>query len=235
MTDDMWPVDDLPPRRRRRRRRVRPLGALLILVSLLLLVGVVPRLVTWAIARGEIAHAPRDIPRLAQGQERAAIVLGAGLKDNHPTPLLDDRIVAAANLFKQHRVNALVVSGDNTTRYYDEPSAMRQRALDLKVPATVIAPDYAGRRTWDTCTRAHKVFGITQAIVVTSSFHIDRAVATCKAAGIDTVGYSVSDARFSRRHRTIWRVRELPATTRARTASTLARERARNGRGYAPM
>ena len=206
---------DAPPRSGRRRRRLRPVGALLLLVSLLLLVGVVPRLVTWALARGEIAHAPSDIPRLAPDEQRAAIVLGAGLKDNHPSPLLDDRIVAAASLYRQHRVNALIVSGDNSTRYYDEPSAMRQRALDLKVPATVIAPDYAGRRTWDTCIRARKVFGIRQAIVVTSSFHIDRAIATCKAAGIDTVGYSVSDARFSRKHRTVWRIRELPATTRA--------------------
>ncbi|MBC7460710.1 MAG: YdcF family protein [Thermoleophilia bacterium] len=201
---------------RRRRLRLKPSVVLVTLVLALIVVGVLPRVATWTLARGgNIAHAPGDLPRLQEGDQVAAIVLGAGLKNNKPTPLLDDRISAAADLYKDHRVNALIVSGDNTTRFYDEPSAMRQRALDLGVPASAIAPDYAGRRTWDTCVRAKKVFGITRAIVVTSSFHIDRAVATCRAAGIETVGYSVSDARFSFQHRLQWRVRELPATTRA--------------------
>jgi vancomycin permeability regulator SanA len=188
---------------------------LVILVLGLIVGGVIPRLTTWAIATGDTVHAVSDLPRLQPGDRVAAIVLGAGLNGTHPSPLLEDRIDAAAELYKAHRVNALIMSGDNTTRYYDEPTAMRQRALELKVPAAVIAPDFAGRRTWDTCMRARKVFGITRAVVVTSSFHIDRAIATCKAAGIETVGYSVSDARFSWQHRLQWRLRELPATTRA--------------------
>ncbi|MCW2973573.1 MAG: hypothetical protein JWN72_1846 [Thermoleophilia bacterium] len=202
--------------RRRRRLRLKPSVILVTLVIALIAVGVLPRISTWVIARdGSVAHSPSDLPRLQEGDQVAAIVLGAGLKDNKPAPLLDDRISAAADLYKADRVNALIVSGDNTTRYYDEPSAMRQRALDLEVPATAIAPDYAGRRTWDTCVRAKKVFGITRAVVVTSSFHIDRAIATCQAAGIETIGYSVSDARFDLKSRVKWRVRELPATTRA--------------------
>jgi vancomycin permeability regulator SanA len=205
---------DTPSRRRERPRRwVRRLVRLTLV--LLVLALVVPRVTTWVLARGEIVHAPGDLPKLRDDQHLAAIVLGAGLKDNHPSPLLDDRIVAGARLFDKGRVDALIVSGDNSTKYYDEPTAMRQRALDLDVPATAIAADYAGRRTWDTCVRARKVFGLRKAVVVTSAFHVDRAVATCTAAGIDTVGYSVPDSRFDRRSRLKWRVRELPATTRA--------------------
>jgi vancomycin permeability regulator SanA len=220
VSDVLTSFDDAPTpsakrTKRRRRLRIRPANLLALLVALLLVVGVVPRITTWALDLGSTAHAPDDLPRLGRGDKVAAIVLGAGLVDNKPSRLLDNRIEAAADLYKDHRVNAIIVSGDNTTRYYDEPSAMRQRLLDLKVPATAIAPDYAGRRTWDTCVRARKVFGLSSAIVVTSSFHIDRAVATCKAAGIDTVGYSVSDASFTWKNRTKWRVRELPATTRA--------------------
>jgi vancomycin permeability regulator SanA len=92
---------------------------------------------------------------------------------------------------------------------------MRRAAIEEAAPAEQDAPDYAARRNWDTCVRAREVFGIEHAVVVTSAFHVDRAVATCRAAGIDVTGYSVSDARFSARHRGVWRTRELAATGRA--------------------
>lgn len=199
-------------RRRRRRRWVR-------LVQLALVLGVVvlgvPRVTTWLLARGDVAHRPSDVPRLRGDAHRAAIVLGAGIVGGRPSHLLDDRIRAAVRLLDAGRVDVLVVSGDNSTEDYDEPTAMRTRAIELGASADQVAPDFAGRRTWDTCVRAREVFGIRDAVVVTSSFHVDRAVATCRAAGIDTRGYSVSDAGFPERDRAMWRLRETAATGRA--------------------
>lgn len=185
------------------------------LVALAVLAVFAPRVITWTIARGDIAHRPTDIPKLTGSHHRAAIVLGAGLRGKKPSPLLDDRIKAAVVLLKQHRVDVLIMSGDNTTQYYDEPTAMRTRAIELGASPKQVAPDYAGRRTWDSCIRAHRVFGLDSAVVVTSAFHVDRAVVTCKAAGVNVIGYSVSDARFAFKHRMMWRTRELAATGRA--------------------
>jgi vancomycin permeability regulator SanA len=182
---------------------------------LLVVVIAAPRVTTWVLARGEVVHHVSDLPKLGAGDRRAAIVLGAGLKNKQPSPLLADRIDAAVDLLRNDRVDLLLMSGDNTTQYYDEPSAMRRAAIQDGAPANVVAPDYAGRRTWDTCMRARQVFGIKHAVVVTSAFHIDRAVVSCRAAGIDVVGYSVPDGRFSPRHRAVWRTRELAATGRA--------------------
>lgn len=206
-------------RRDRRHERGRTRHALRTLtiwaLALLAVAVVTPRVLTWAIARGDIAHQSSDIPRLAVGEHRAAIVLGAGLVGDRPSRLLDQRIEAAVDLLEDERVDVLVMSGDNSTEYYDEPTAMRTRAIELGAPAGQVAADYAGRRTWDTCVRAHDIFGLDEAVVVTSSFHVDRTVTTCNAAGVDATGMSVSDSSFSLRDRAAWRVRELAATGRA--------------------
>ncbi|MCW2925358.1 MAG: putative integral rane protein [Thermoleophilia bacterium] len=207
--------DDGPHEWRPTRRRRRWLRRLVAVALLLLLVVVfAPRATTWMLARGDIAHRPADLPRLAAGHHRAAIVLGAGLQGERPSPLLADRISAAVRLLGEDRADLLLMSGDNSTEFYDEPTAMRTAAIEAGVAPEQVAPDYAGRRTWDTCVRARRVFGIRDAVIVTSAFHVDRAVASCRAAGIHVTGYSVSDDRFSVKHRAVWRTRELAATGR---------------------
>lgn len=206
-------TDSSTPGRPRRRRRLRI--ALAAVVVLAILVLLVPRILTWSIARGDVAHGTSDVPKLGAGEHRAAIVLGAGLVGDRPSRLLDQRVRAAVDLLLQGRVDVLVMSGDNSTEYYDEPTAMRTRAIELGAPAGQVAADYAGRRTWDTCVRARDVFGLDEAVVVTNSFHVDRAITTCTAAGVDATGLSASDASFPARDRAAWRVRELAATGRA--------------------
>jgi vancomycin permeability regulator SanA len=184
-------------------------------VVALVLVVVAPRVVAWSIARGNVVHRTSDVPRLEAGEHRVAIVLGAGLKDKKPSPLLADRIDAAVQLLEDRRVDMLLMSGDNSTVYYDEPSAMRRAAIEQGVPVRRVAVDYAGRRTWDTCQRAKEIFGIDEAVVVTNAFHVDRVIATCQAADIDTTGMSVDDSGHKLSNRAAWRARELAATGRA--------------------
>jgi SanA protein len=67
-------------------------------------------------------------------------------------------------------------------------------ALKLGVPRAAIVLDYAGRRTYDTCYRAKAIFGVTEAILVTQAFHLPRAVFTCNALGLPSVGV-IADRR----------------------------------------
>lgn len=200
-------------RRPRRPRRAFVVAGALVLLALL--VG--PRLVTFvhAQARSGVRHDPSDLPRLQDGERRAALVLGAGLVGERPSPLLRDRIDAAIELLDAGRVDMLVMSGDNSTEYHDEPTVMRRYAIDQGVPVEQVAADYAGRRTWDSCARAREVFGIGSAVVVTNAFHVDRAVFTCRAAGMRTVGYSAADSRHALTDRVSWRLREVAASGRA--------------------
>ncbi|MEU4743990.1 ElyC/SanA/YdcF family protein [Actinosynnema sp. NPDC023658] len=118
-----------------------------------------------------------------------ALVLGAGLTgDGTPSAFLAGRLDVAADLYRHGKVHVLLVSGDNSTTEYDEPTAMRDYLVGHGVPADVVVADYAGLDTWDSCTRAKRIFGVERATVVTQEFHLPRAVALCRSAGIEAFG-----------------------------------------------
>ncbi len=128
------------------------LKILLILLVLGLLIVFVPRLITGLHAHSR-TYTVSDI-----SPERAAIVFGAGLwRDGSPTPVLQDRVATAAELYFAGKVEKLLMSGDNRVENYNEPAAMREYALQLGVPDEAIVLDYAGRRTYDTCYRARDI------------------------------------------------------------------------------
>ncbi|PIU91807.1 MAG: hypothetical protein COS63_00425, partial [Anaerolineae bacterium CG06_land_8_20_14_3_00_57_67] len=112
---------------------------LFILAALGLLVLLVPRLLTALYARTRVYTADEVPPR------RAAIIFGAGLqRDGSATPILRDRVAAAAELYFSGKVEKLLMSGDNRFVDYNEPGAMRAYALSLGVPGDAIVLDYAG-------------------------------------------------------------------------------------------
>ena len=48
--------------------------------------------------------------------------------------------------------------------------------------------DPAGFDTYDSCVRAKQVFGVTKVIMVSQTFHLPRALATCRAIGLEAWG-----------------------------------------------
>ena len=186
------------------------LQILLILAGLGILMLLVPRLVTSWSARGRVYTKAEVTPR------RAAIIFGAGLKrDGSVTSILRDRVAAAAELYFYGKVEKLLMSGDNRFLDYNEPGAMRAYALSLGVPENAIVLDYAGRRTYDTCYRAKAIFGLTEAILVTQSFHLPRALYTCNHLGLDAVGFEANRQPYRKLSMLYWNVRELLATSAA--------------------
>ncbi|MCF3961101.1 SanA/YdcF family protein [Streptomyces fuscigenes] len=122
-----------------------------------------------------------------------AIVFGAGLRDGAPTPYLAHRLDAAVALYRTGKVKVVLVTGDNSTRDYDEPDAMRAYLTGHGVPGARVVDDYAGFDTWDSCTRARRIFGVRRAVLVTQGFHVTRALALCEAAGIRSYGVPVAE------------------------------------------
>ena len=179
----------------------------MIILVLVFLFIALPRLVTYWSTRSRV-YTLESAPT-----RRVAIVFGAGLWwDGSPTPVLRDRVATAARLYFAGKVEKLLMSGDNSYVEYNEPGAMQAYALELGVPAEAIVLDYAGRRTYDTCYRAKTIFGVKEAILVTQSFHLSRALYTCNALGLPSVGVP-SDLRvYQRRSLFYWNLREVPAT-----------------------
>lgn len=162
-----------------------------------------------ASARSKVVADLASVPK-----NRVAIVLGTSPKfAGLPNMFFVGRIDAAARLYKAGKVERLLVSGDNGSRYYDEPSAMAAALIAKGVPKEHIVRDCAGFRTLDTMVRAKKVFGVDQATIVTDDFHMARTLYYAQDAGIQCVGYpsTVSANRAKER----LGVRELLARARA--------------------
>jgi SanA protein len=143
-----------------------------------------------------------------------AIVFGAGVRpDGRLSPMLRDRMDAAIALYRAGKVRKLLVSGDNRFADYNEPGRMYDYAVAAGVPAEDVVRDYAGRRTYDTCYRAHAIFGVSEAVLVTQRFHLPRALFTCGNLGVEATGFS-ADARIYWSN-PYYRARDAFATLRA--------------------
>jgi len=62
------------------------------------------------------------------------------------------------------------------------------------IPAAKVVRDFAGRDTYDSCARAKRIFGVEHLTVVTQTYHLPRAVATCRALGLDAIGVGTPSA-----------------------------------------
>lgn len=127
-----------------------------------------------------------------------ALILGTsrGLR-GRPNPFYQARIKAAAELYHGGKVRGILVSGDNATRYYNEPVSMQKDLIALGVPADYISLDYAGFRTLDSMVRAKEVFGLEEVLVVSQRFQAARAIFLGRQFGIDAQGYAAADPKHS--------------------------------------
>jgi vancomycin permeability regulator SanA len=125
-----------------------------------------------------------DVPPAPVG-----LVLGAALnRQGRPSPVLAARLDLAARLYAEGKVRVLLVSGRRSGIRHDEPAAMRAYLVERGVPASSVRTDGGGVTTWDSCLRARTLFGVARVVVVTQTFHLPRAVALCRMAGIDAYG-----------------------------------------------
>ena len=123
-----------------------------------------------------------------------ALILGtARTHQGRPNQFYRARIEAAAALFHSGRVRGILVSGDNATRYYNEPVSMQKDLIALGVPQEFITLDYAGFRTLDSVVRAKEVFGVDRMLIVSQRFHAERAIFLARHFGIDAHGLAAAD------------------------------------------
>lgn len=139
---------------------------------------------------------------------RVGLVLGTSprIRNGGQNPYFHNRMEAAARLYHGGKVHYLIVSGDNRTKYYNEPEYMRRALTELGVPSDIIFTDHAGLRTLDSVLRAREVFGQTNITIISQRFHNQRAVFIAKQNGMDAIAYNATDVPQSQNDKT--RIRE---------------------------
>ena len=117
------------------------------------------------------------------------LVLGTSsrLTDGSPNPFFHNRMSAAARLYQLGKVGHIIVSGDNRTKFYNEPMEMKKALIKLGVPDSVITLDYAGLRTLDSVIRSKEIFGQDHLTIITQPFHSYRAIFISRYYHIDAV------------------------------------------------
>jgi vancomycin permeability regulator SanA len=145
-----------------------------------------------------------------------ALILGAEVQPSgRPSPYLAARLDLGVTLLQAGKVRAILVSGDNGEQDYNEPEAMRRYLISKGVPDSRIVLDYAGFDTYASCMRADRIFGTKSVIVVSQSYHLARAIATCRALGLDAVGVGDDTVRSTSPDTWRWgQLREIPAAVK---------------------
>jgi SanA protein len=126
---------------------------------------------------------------------KVGLVLGASKKTNRGTAnfYFSYRMQAAYQLFKAGKVQYLLVSGDNHTKGYDEPSDMLEALIALGVPDSCIFLDYAGFRTLDSVVRCNEVFGEDSITIISQEFHNQRALFIANKNKIQAIAFNAQD------------------------------------------
>ncbi|MFB9052486.1 vancomycin high temperature exclusion protein [Formosa undariae] len=103
------------------------------------------------------------------------------------------RIDATVDLFENGKIDFVLVSGDNGTINYDEPTDFKASLMQRGIPENKIVLDYAGFRTLDSVVRAKEIFGQTEITVISQQFHNERAIYLANKNGIKAIGFNAKD------------------------------------------
>ena len=138
--------------------------------------------------------------RSDQGMADAAVVLGAAVYGDRPSPVFVERIRHAVGLYRAGRVRMLVMTGgrDPGDRL-SEAEAARDWAVRNGVPAAAILVEDRSRSTRENLAfaapllRAH---GLKRVLLVSDPLHMRRATGLARRIGLDAHPSPTETSRF---------------------------------------
>ena len=169
------------------KRKYRFLLAVVILLSIL--VVVVSNFTIEISARGKTFS---DLDLASMPKNKVGLVLGTSrmLMEGGINPYYAHRIDATIALYKAGKIEFVLVSGDNGTIYYNEPTTIKKDLVEGGIPTDKIFLDYAGFRTLDSMVRAKFIFGLDSVTVISQKFHNERAIYLAEKKGLKAIGFN---------------------------------------------
>lgn len=125
------------------------------------------------------------------------LVLGAGVYDGKPSPMLKDRLDTAVMLFNKGVSEKIVMSGDHMNESHDEVNVMKTYAVEEGINSSDIFMDHAGISTYDSIYRVKNIFKAKKVVIVTQEYHLYRALYIAKELGVDAYGVSADTIRYN--------------------------------------
>jgi len=167
------------------KRKYRFFLAVVLLLSIL--VVVISNFIIEISARGKTFTDPALTPK-----NKVGLVLGTSrmLVKGGVNPYYAHRIDATIALYKAKKIEYVLVSGDNGSIYYNEPTTIKKDLVKGGIPEEKIFLDYAGFRTLDSMVRAKFIFGLESVTVISQQFHNERAIYLARKKGLNAIGFN---------------------------------------------
>lgn len=138
---------------------------------------------------GKLYNKADEIPK-----KKVGLVLGTSKYSKEGQNLFyKGRIEAAVKLYRAGKIEYILISGDNGTKYYNEPKMFREDLINMGIPSSRIVLDYAGFRTLDSVVRAKEVFQENDFTIISQQFHNERALFIARSKGIKAIGFNAKD------------------------------------------
>ena len=126
------------------------------------------------------------------GDYDTIIVLGAQVKaDGTPSVALQRRLTAALESYREKPALIIVCGAQGANEPRAEGDVMREWLLERGVPEEDVVAETASFNTRENLTYARAIMehrGLHEALIVTSDYHVARALALCAQAGITATG-----------------------------------------------
>jgi vancomycin permeability regulator SanA len=123
--------------------------------------------------------------------------------------MLEERIKVGVGVLNRTGANYILMSGEKSGEYYDEPAAMKKYAEEMGVDPSRILVDNKGFSTFESMTRVKDEYGFDNVIVITQKYHLYRALYIAEDAGIEALGVSADLRPY--RNQFVREIREILA------------------------
>jgi len=124
------------------------------------------------------------------------LILGAGIWDDKPSPMLQDRLDEGIKLYKLGIAPKIIMSGDHGNKNYDEVNIMKQYAIDKGIPSEDIFMDHAGFSTYESIYRAKEIFKADNIVIVTQEYHLYRALYIANKLDLNAYGKTSNPRKY---------------------------------------
>lgn len=130
----------------------------------------------------------------------AAIVLGAAVWTNRPSPVFKERILHAVELHRTGQVPVLIFTGGRAQGdKISESIAGRDLALAEGVPSAALRTESVSTVTWENLIEARRICqseGLSRVLLVSDPPHMRRAVLMARDLGMDAYPAPTPTSRY---------------------------------------
>lgn len=130
----------------------------------------------------------------------AAIVLGASVWKDKPSPVFAERIKHGIQLYKTGHVSYLIFTGGlSEGDSLSESAAARQYAIAEGVPATQILIEEASTNTWQNLVQACQLMQenkLQKVLIVSDPLHMKRAMTMANDLHINAISAATPTSRY---------------------------------------